>query len=320
VMTPSIVFMGSSDYSLPSLRKLVEQNYRIIAVITQPDRDKGRGRKRQATPVKNLAEKLKLTVFQPENINDPGFCEQILAIAPDLGITASYGQILSNRFLRIPRFGILNVHASLLPALRGAAPVHWAVVRGFSETGVTIMKTERGLDSGPVLSQVKCRIDGEMTSGRLESTLAELGSELMVKTIEGYLNKSIQPIPQDNALASFAPKLKSSDAVIDWSKPAEEITRLIRGMNPTPGASTTCRGLKIKILSAIASEEDTGASEPGFILGTAKGCLRVNTGRGILHCLTVQPASKGLISGDCLIRGRYVSEGAFFDKPFQTNV
>ncbi len=316
------VFMGTSIFAVPVLEALLGSEYRPSHVITQPDRRAGRGRKLSSPPVKTLALENDIPVYQPENVRKRAVCDTVASWDPDIIITASYGQLLSRRFLKIPEKGVLNVHASLLPELRGAAPIHHAILLGLNRTGVSIMKTDIGMDSGPVLSQIAVPVAADETTGSLSQKLSEVGAKLLLKTIPGYLSGNIKPIPQDHEKATYAPKISAQDALIDWTLPAETLDRLIRALNPAPVAFTFIGNRRLKIFAAGVQVEGKGISRAisGTVLGAGpdEGVL-VQTGQGILNCRIVQPESKGRMTGKQLLTGRYVDNGTVFTGPEELN-
>ncbi|MCD4655056.1 methionyl-tRNA formyltransferase [bacterium] len=305
-----IVFMGTSVYAEPVLRSLYENNYDIALVITQPDKRKGRNRRKASPPVKELADKLGLEVYQPEMIRDQICFHMLEKISPELIVTASYGQILRKKHLRIPKFGILNVHASLLPELRGAAPIQYAIIRGKTKTGVTIMKTDIGIDTGPVLSFREVLIAENDTAGILEAKLAIIGADLLIETIPKYIAGSLQPVEQDHSAATHAPKISTEDGRIDWNQSAQNICNLIKGMNPCPGAYTTCNKQRLKIHFASLIDRENTENTPGTILEVINGKgITVQTGQEILLIEELQPACKKRMCAESLIRGRSTSIG-----------
>src|SRR5208282_4150639 len=235
-----IIFMGTAELSCASLEKLAHsQEFQITAVVTQPDRPKGRELKPQSSPVKMLAQRLGLPVLQPPRARDEKFIAELRALQPDLIVVAAYGQILPQSILDLPRHGCLNVHTSLLPKYRGAAPIQWAIANGDTETGVTIMKMDAGLDTGPIVSQRRTAIQPADDSATLHDRLARLGAELLVQTIPDYATGKIQPRPQPAEGVSHAPKIKKEDGRIDWNLPAKTIWNRLRAFTPWPGAFTS---------------------------------------------------------------------------------
>ena len=230
-----IVFMGSPDFALPGLRAL-SQNYSVVGVVTQPDRGSGRGRELKMPPVKALALELGLPVMQPEKLKQPEAMEQLRAWAPDLIVVAAFGQILKKDVLFLPRFGCINVHASLLPRWRGAAPINAAILAGDAETGVTIMQMDVGLDTGPMLAKRAIRLTPTDTAGSVFQSLATLGADLLIETLPGYLSGEITPQPQPEEGATYAPMLKKEEGRLDFTHAADELERRVRAFNPWPGA------------------------------------------------------------------------------------
>ena len=305
-----IIFMGTADLSCASLEKLAgTPGFEIAAVVTQPDRPKGRELKEQASPVKLLAQRLGLPVLQPARARDEKFIADLRALEPDLIVVAAYGQILPQSILDLPRHGCLNVHTSLLPRYRGAAPIQWALANGDAETGVTIMKMDAGLDTGPIVAQRRTPIEAADDAVTLHDRLAGLGAELLVQTIPDYVAGTIQPQPQPAAGASHAPKIKKEDGRIDWGRPAREIWNRLRAFTPWPGVFTSLRSAEHPLGSNLAApkraERVLGApmphllkiwkaeiveraGNPGEILSADKAGIVVACGRDALRILELQ--------------------------------
>ena len=241
--------MGSPDFALSTLRALHE-NYTVVGVVTQPDRAAGRGRELKPPPVKTLALELDIPVIQPEKLRDPEAMEQLRAWSPDVIVVAAFGQILRQDVLDLPKFGCINVHASLLPRWRGAAPINAAILHGDEETGITIMKMDAGLDTGPILTQRSVRIQPDETAGSLFETLSQLGADLLLETLPGYISGEIKPSPQPEEGATYAPMLKKEDGLLDFSRPAEELERKVRAFNPWPGTYFDWDGGRLKVHKA----------------------------------------------------------------------
>lgn len=274
-----IIFMGTPETAVPTLERLLQVDHQVEAVITQPDRPVGRGRKWTPPPVKRAAMQYGLRVVQPEKINTDEMRALFESIAPDVVVVVAYGKILPPWLLRIPRRGCINVHFSLLPKYRGAAPVNWAIARGETETGVTTMLMDEGLDTGPILLQRRCPIGPEETAPELARRLAQLGAELLIETLERWERGELTPRPQDDAQASYAPRLKRDDGRIDWSLRAIEIHNRIRGFQPWPGAWTTLRGARLILWRAHPLPPHAGgAAPPGTISELAKDALVVTCG------------------------------------------
>jgi methionyl-tRNA formyltransferase len=306
-----IVFMGTAELSCASLEKLArDDRFYVSAVVTQPDKPRGRELKLQPPPVKALAGKLRLPVLQPPRARDEKFIGELAALKPDLIVVAAYGHILPPTILDLPRHGCLNVHASLLPKYRGAAPIQWAIAQGEAETGVTIMKMDAGLDTGPMVSQSRTPIEPAADSATLHDRLARLGAELLVRTIPDYVTGRIQPQSQPNDGATYAPKIKKEDGHIDWKLPAKTIMDRLRAFTPWPGAFTylsgapladgpatpgagswengTAHAPKPQLLKIWKVEIVTQGGEPGTILSADKHGLVVAGGQDALRVLELQ--------------------------------
>ncbi|HVN15527.1 MAG TPA: methionyl-tRNA formyltransferase [Anaerolineales bacterium] len=297
-MSIKIVFMGSPDFSLSTLRALANA-YEVIGVVTQPDRASGRGRALKAPPVKTLALELGLPVIQPNKLREPEAMNQLRLWSPDLIVVAAFGQILKPEVLDLPRYGCINVHASLLPRWRGAAPINAAVLAGDEETGVTIMKMDVGLDTGPMLTQRTLRIAPDDTAGSLFDKLSTLGADLLIETLPGYLSGEIVPRAQSDEGATYAPMLKKEEGLLDFTRPAEELERRARAFNPWPGAYFEWRGGLLKVHRAHA---ETGNASVGKRL-IYEGQPAVGAGSGILVLDEVQPAGKKSMSGKSFLAG-----------------
>jgi methionyl-tRNA formyltransferase len=308
-----IVFWGTPEFARTVLEGLLEAGREVVGVVTQPDKPAGRGRKPQAPPVKAVAEEAGLPVLQPERPRGAEFMRELERLAPDVSVVAAYGRILRPEVLELPPLGAYNVHASLLPKLRGAAPVNWAIIRGDRETGVTIMKMVAALDAGPIVLQVPCEIPADATAGSLAERLAELGARAMVEALALIEAGRAEERPQAEAEATYAPKLSPEDARIEWARPAEEIERWIRGTDPTPGMWTLLGDLRVRVFRPRVLEGEAGA-EPGTVVrADPREGLEVATGSGRLAIGEVQPAGKRRMEAAEWIRGRGVSAGARFD-------
>jgi methionyl-tRNA formyltransferase len=285
-----IIFMGTPDLARVSLEALLAQSdFQLLAVATQPDRPKGRDLKLQPPPVKLAALERDILVLQPERARNEDFIQSLAALKPDLIAVAAYGQILPQTILDLPRFGCLNVHTSLLPKYRGAAPIQWALLNDEQETGVTIMKMDAGMDTGDILAQERTPIAAEDNSETLHDRLAQIGARLLVRTIPDFVCGRIEPRPQPSAHATYAPKIKKQDGLIDWTQPARTIWNRIRGLLPWPGAFTRLSGQTpphlLKIWQAEVVEE---AGRPGEIVRAEKDCITVACGHGALRILVLQ--------------------------------
>lgn len=281
-----ILFMGTPDFASEILRAISETDNEIVGVVSQPDKPKGRGHKLVPTDVKVMAESLGLTVYQPETLKDGAFSETLNTLAPDMIVVAAYGRILPEYILNYPRYGCINVHASLLPKYRGAAPIQWSIINGDEKTGVAIMKMEKGLDTGDVISVSETPIAEYETAGELFDRLAKLGGELLVKTIPEIENGTAVYKKQDESQSTYAEKITKELSKIDWTLSNDKISKLICGMSPFPGAVTVYNGEMFKIYEA---EKTNGEGECGEILGIEKNKgLKVACGNGALYIKTVQ--------------------------------
>lgn len=250
-----VVFMGTPDFAVPALDKLYKEGHLIELVITQPDKPKGRGKKLLPTPVKSKGIELGLEVYQPKNINSKESIDKLSELDPDVIVVVAYGQILKEEILNIPKFGCVNIHASLLPKYRGAAPINWAIINGEKKSGITTMLMEKGLDSGDMLLKKEIQIDEGMTAGELHDRLMEIGSTLIIDTLSGLENHTIEPKKQNHELSTYAPMMDKTLGEIDWKAPKENIKNLVRGTNPWPVAYSYYKGKKFKIYRLDISEE-----------------------------------------------------------------
>jgi methionyl-tRNA formyltransferase len=304
-----VVFFGTPEFAVPSLQALLGEGFDVVAVVTQPDKPQGRSRSTAVPPpVKTAADAEDVPVLQPERPGDPAFLARLRALAPDVGVVVAYGHILKPDLLGLPRLGMINLHPSLLPELRGAAPVEWAILNGLKQTGVTIMRMEEGLDSGPILLQIPHDIDPEETGGELAEHLSEMGAQALVEVLALYQTNGLEPHPQDHARATYAPKLTRDTARIRWTDPAERVARLIRGLDPRPGAWSELDGREVKLFGARAVE---GRGAPGEVQQTDDG-LRITTGQGAVRIEEVQPAGKARMAAAEWVRGRGAQAGQRF--------
>jgi len=304
-----IVFMGTPEFAVPTLEALHRNGQAIPLVVTQPDRPRGRGRKTAPPPVKAAAARLGLTVEQPASIRTDDFAATLKSVEPDLFVVVALGQILNRELLDIPRLGAINVHASLLPKYRGAAPIQWALINAEKETGITTMLMDVGLDTGAILLSAKTAITGTDTAQTLHDRLSALGADLLVETIDRLISDTLEPTPQDHDKASWAPLLKKNDGRIDWRQPAAAIDTFIRGMTPWPGAFTFMGDKRLKIFAARPAPLPAPAP-PGTVIKCFSDELRVATGGDqALSILELQAASgKRLATRDYLI-GHPVADG-----------
>jgi len=309
----AIVFLGTPAFAVPSLRRLAAEGFEIAAVYTQPDRPSGRGRHPAPPPVKTAALELGLDVRQPESLRDPGVLAELAALSPEAGVGVAYGQILRQEVLDIPSRGVLNIHPSLLPRHRGASPIPAAILAGDSETGVTIILMDAGMDSGPVLAQRRIPIQDSDTTGTLMAGLAEVAAGLLAETLPRWLHREIQPQPQDDSQVTKAPLLKKEHGVIDWSLPAAEIWRRVRAYNPWPGAYTTVEGALLHVWEARPLTD--GGAPPGTVTeltpeqraelprAADPEAFGVTTGDGILAVLVAQREGRRALPAGEFLRG-----------------
>ena len=294
-----VVFMGSPQFALPSLKALSEQ-YSIVAVVSQPDRPAGRGRSSRPPATKVFAVEAGIPIHQPERLRDAEAISRIAELQPDLLVVAAYGQILPQSLLDLPENGSLNVHASLLPRWRGAAPVQAAIRSGDIESGITIMQMDAGLDTGPILSQRKVRIESEETGGALTMRLSHLGAELLIESLPGYLSRELTPVPQDESLSTYAPLLKKTDGALALRKTAEHLARQIRAFDPWPGTYIQWDDRRLAIKGAhTVPHNPTIAGEIALVDRTPA----IGTRQGLLVLDRIQPSGKREMSGEAFIRG-----------------
>ena len=305
-----IVFMGTPDFAVGSLQALCESGkHEILAVVTQPDRPKGRGNKLLQTPVKEYALEQGLTVYQPQKVKTPEFVELLHELQPELIVVAAFGQFLSKEILELPKYGCINVHASLLPKYRGAAPIQYAIIKGEKESGVTIMQMDIGMDTGAMLDKVVVPIEENTTMGELHDALREQGAALLLQVIDKIAAGTAVAEPQDNEQATYATLLNRSMEHIDWSKTAQEVHNLIRGFNPAPSTFTKLpNGKSLKIWgSKMTGKSSTAAA--GTVIETGKHSFFVACGEGVLEITEVQPESKKRMPAQVFLNGRGVQEG-----------
>jgi methionyl-tRNA formyltransferase len=306
-----IVFFGTPAFAVHFLRALVESGEEIVAVITQGDKKKGRNRMPFSPPVKESAMRYGISVLQPTNIKDPAFFRELSAMRPAMIIVVAYGMILPSAILNLPPYGCVNVHASLLPKYRGAAPIQWALLNGEKKTGVTTMFMNEGLDTGPILLQEETEITDEDNAETLGEKLSDLGVSLLMKTVRGLKDSSLKPLPQVGT-PSCAPPLKKEDGRIDWCKSATEIFNFVRGMYPWPCAYCYFGRERIKIISAKIIG---GSGTPGRAEKVSKKELLVGTGEGLISIVELQPEGKRPMPASAFLQGRKVREGSYFDEP-----
>lgn len=321
-----IVFMGTPDFSVAPLKALIEGGHEIAAVVTQPDKPKGRGKAVQMTPVKEEALSRKIPVYQPVKVREPEFIQTIRDLAPDVIVVVAFGQIIPQAILELPPYGCINIHASLLPKYRGAAPIQWAVIDGEKETGITTMQMDAGLDTGAILEQERVVLAEDETGGSLFDKLSAVGSRLILSTLEKLEAGTITPVPQPAEGSSYAGRLTKELGDIDWSQDAVSIERLIRGLNPWPSAYTSWKGKTVKLWAARALSQkaenetekyETGEHEkgiPGQIVRCDRHCLMVQTGEGLLDIRQLQLEGKKRMDVEAFLRGCPMAAGDVFER------
>ena len=302
--------MGSGSFAIPSLEALIDAGHEVVAAVTQPDKEKGRGRDLAPPPVKPVALARGLRVLQPRRVKLPEAQEELRQLAPELQVVVAYGQILPRSVIDLAPRGTVNVHASLLPAYRGAAPIQWAIVNGEAETGVTTMMIDEGLDTGPILLARSTPIGADETAPELEVRLARLGAELLLETIDGLARGTVSPQPQDHARATLAPIIQKEHGRVDWHQPARAIACRVRGFHPWPGTTAQLEGRALKILRAKALAE-SGPETPGTLVGVDRDGLVVACGSSTrLRLLEVQPESRKAMSAAAFAAGARLAPGA----------
>lgn len=305
-----IVYMGTPDFAVPTLEALVKGGHNVIAAVTQPDKPKGRGKAVLMTPVKEKALEYGIPVYQPVKARDPEFVELLKGMEPDAIVVVAFGQLLPKEILDIPKYGCVNVHASLLPKYRGAAPIQWAVIDGEEKSGVTTMLMDEGLDTGDMLEKVEYVLDAKETGGSLFEKLSIMGGELILSTLEKLENGTVTRTPQGESSTPYAKMLKKSMGEIDWSMEAVKIERLIRGLNPWPSAYSTLKGKTVKIWAAEVAEGET-TGNPGRITVT-RDKLLVETGKDFLSVTELQLEGKKRMDIAAFLRGFTVEDQSFF--------
>ncbi|MGI9554209.1 MAG: methionyl-tRNA formyltransferase [Thermodesulfobacteriota bacterium] len=301
-----IIFMGTPEFAVPSLRELVDSRHDVASVICQPDRPKGRGRKLASPPIKVLAAENSIPVLQPEKIKTDEFYEQLKDLNPDLICVTAYGKILPSNILMLPKYGCINVHASLLPKYRGAAPINWAIINGEKKTGITTMLMDEGMDTGDILLTEESEIAEVDTSIELGNKLSEIGAKLLIKTIDRLEANELTPLKQNDNEATYAPIIKKEVGKIDWNKNADEIRDLIRGTQPWPGAFTTYNDKNLKIYKATLDPQEGDA---GKIIFSDKETLLIGTGRNSLNVLELQIEGGKRLSIEQFQMGNKLEEG-----------
>lgn len=307
-----IAFFGTPDFAVPTLKALIASRHEVVALVSQPDRPKGRGQKLQATPTKQAALDAGVTILQPQKIRDAAFLAAFRDLRVDLGVVAAYGKILPDDLLAIPAMGMINVHASLLPAYRGAAPVHRAVIDGLPRTGVTIMRVVKALDAGPMLAKVTRAIGPDETSVDVERGLAELGARLLIDVVEQLAAGSAHEEPQDDGAASYAAKITRDEGVADWTLPAAVIHNRVRGLQPWPLVSARLDGQRY-LLHKTMVIADSSTAAPGTIVEAAGDRLTVATGQGTLQILQLQLEGRRVLSSREALAGYRIRPAMAFE-------
>lgn len=313
-----IVFMGTPDFAVDTLKSLVESEHEVVGVITQPDKPKGRSGKLQLTPVKETALQYGIPVYQPERARDPEFFQVLENLSPDVIVVVAFGQILPKTILQLPKYGCINVHASLLPKLRGAAPIQWSIINGDAESGVTIQQMDEGIDTGDILLMRKYTLDAKETGGSLFDRLASFGGAMVLEVLKQAEAGTLQPVPQNHKEHTRAKMLSKETGRIDFTQSALQIERLIRGLNPWPSAYTYLDDKMLKLWAAEvisaeqAAEWGLGSAEPGTVLAVNKQDFVVQTGDGYLAVQEVQLAGKKRMDTEAFLRGYSLKEGTRF--------
>jgi methionyl-tRNA formyltransferase len=308
-----IVFWGTPDFAVPSLRALDDEGFDVVGVVTQPDRPAGRGRSLRPSPVKEAALEMGVPVLTPDRPRGEAFLEELRALDPDLSVVVAYGHILKPEVLELPRLGSVNVHASLLPELRGAAPINWAVARGHESTGVTVMRMVEAMDAGPILHQVEEPILEDETATELWVRLSELGATALAEALTLLAVEAVEEVEQDHDQATYAPKVDRQTARIDWSRPAREVAWHVRGMDMVPGAWSSLDGEPVKLFRPRVVEPEGAAEEPGTILAADPGRgLVVAAGEGAVRFSEIQPPGKRRMETDAWLHGHAARPGQRF--------
>ena len=308
-----IVFMGTPDFSVPALEALVKGGHQVIAAVTQPDKPKGRGKAVLMTPVKEKALEMGIPVYQPVKVREPEFVKTLADLAPDVIVVVAFGQILPKSILEIPRYGCVNIHASLPPKYRGAAPIQWAVIDGEKETGVTTMFMNEGLDTGDMLEKEVVPLDPKETGGSLHDKLSAVGGRLILSTLKGLEDGTLKGTPQTDEGSCYAKMLKKSLGDIDWTMDGAAIERLIRGLNPWPSAYTSLHGKTLKIWDADVTDREYGV-EPGTVAEVSKDQLIIQTGKGSLSVRSLQLEGKKRMDIQDFLRGYSLEKGTVLER------
>ncbi len=306
---PRIVFMGTPDFSVPALDSLIRNNYDAIAVVTQPDRPSGRGRQVVFSPVKDMAVKNNIRILQPEKVNTNVFYDLLRSLKPDIFIVIAFGHILKKELFDIPEYGSFNIHASLLPKYRGAAPIHHTILNDDPDTGLTLIRMDEGMDTGPVVMQEELAVLEDETFGSLYERLSQKSRDLVVKFLRGAAGIKVDEQPQDDSKASYAPKPDQGSSPVNWSESARNISCLVRALDPRPGAWTLLNGERMKLFSSRVFDHEYSSGCPGRVHLEPKGMFLVETGRGIVEIREVQLPGKKRIPAADFLNGYLVQKG-----------
>lgn len=313
-MNMRIVYMGTPDFAVQPLRAMAQAGYDIAAVVTQPDKPKGRSKSLQPTPVKEEALRLGIKVYQPQKVREPEFAEMLRGLKPDIIVVAAFGQIIPKVILDMPQFGCVNIHASLLPKYRGAAPIQQAVIDGEKESGVTIMRMGTGLDTGDMIAKVAVPLAEDETGGSLFDKLAAAGADLLVKTLPDiFEGRAVYEKQPEESPTPYAGMITKEMGRMDFSKSAAELERLVRGLNPWPSAFTFLKGKTLKVWKSAVAEEDANAA-PGTVVGCGKEGIRVACGEGVLLLTEVQLEGKKRMEAETFLRGCPVETGSVLSR------
>ena len=304
-----IIYMGTPDFAVEALEALASSRHEVTAVFTQPDKPKGRGKAMQFTPVKEVALRENIPVYQPKKVRDPEVIQKIRELAPDVLVVVAFGQIIPQEILDIAPYGCINVHGSLLPKYRGAAPIQWAVIDGEKESGVTTMQMDAGLDTGDMLLKTVVPLDEKETGGSLFDKLSKAGADLLLETLDALENGTVTPQKQGESPTAYAKMLTKDMGAIDWNRPAKELERLIRGLNPWPSAYTFLNGKTLKVWKCAVERAECGKEAPGTIIGVDKSGIHVACGSDTLILKEVQLEGKKRMETDAFLRGYQVTAG-----------
>ena len=309
-----IVFMGTPDFSVPTLEALVASEHEVVGVVTQPDKPKGRGKEIHMSPVKECALQHNIPVYQPVRARDEAFVDEMRALIPDVMVVIAFGQILPKSLLELPKYGCVNIHASLLPKYRGAAPIQWAVINGDEETGITTMMMDVEMDTGDMLEKTVVKLDPEETGGSLFDRLSLLGGDLILSTLSKLEKGEITPVPQDHEKATYVKKISKSMGDIDWTMDAVSIERLVRGLNPWPSAFTRWNGKMLKIWEAKVLPDPDVKLPCGSVISASDEGLKIQTGAGVLCVTSLQLEGKKRMDTAAFLRGYQVAASSMMER------